>query len=169
MNKLTIDTSKTKVMLFGSRHRIKNVNKPEIYLNDIQLQVVPTYRYLGVNLDQTVNYKYHLESLINIISFKLYLFSKVRRFLNEKSAVIVYKTMLLPFFDYCDIVYMFSGVKELRKLDRHHYRGKRICINNSLNIDDTELHNLCNVSDLENRRRVRLRNYMFKNKKKLYH
>ena len=60
---------------------------------------------------------------------------------------------------------MFSGVKELRKLDRHNYRGKRICINNSLNIDDTELHNLCNVSDLETGRTVRLRNYMFKNNK----
>ena len=85
MNKLTINTSKTKVMLFGSRHRIKNVNKPEIYLNDVQLQVVPTYRYLGVNLDQTLNFKYHLESLINIISFKLYLFSKVRRFLTPST------------------------------------------------------------------------------------
>ena len=167
INALTINTSKTKTMLFGSRNKIKNSYKPDLSLYNEHLQMVPTYKYLGVNLDQTLNFKYHLESLVNNISFKLYMFSKVRRFLNEKCAIIIYKTMLMPFFDYCDVVYMYSGQNELKKLNRHHLRGMRISVNNGYQLEDEELYVKCNLSKLEIRRIVHLRNFMFnlKNKK----
>ena len=123
------------------------------------------YTYLGVHLDQTLNFKYHLESVINNITFKLYLFSKIRRFMNEKSAVIVYKTMLMPFFDYCDIVYMFSCPNELQKLNRHHLRGMKLSLIGGNHMDEHELYIKCNLSNLDARRNVHLRNYMFKIKK----
>ena len=162
INALTINTNKTKTMLFGSRNRIKNVCKPELYINNEQLQVVPTYKYLGINLDQTLNFKYHLDTVINNISFKLYLFSKVRRFINEKCALTIYKTMLMPFFDYCDIIYMFSCSNELQKLNRHHIRGMKLCLNGGYLMNENELHTKCNLSELKFRRTAHLRNYMFK-------
>ena len=165
INALTINTNKTKTMLFGSRNRIKNAYKPSLYIKNDQLQLVPTYKYLGINLDQTLNFKYHLDSLINNITFKLYMFSNVRRFLNEKSAITVYKTMLMPFFDYCDVVYMFSCSCELQKLDRHHIRGMRTCLDGGNNIEENDRFIKCNVSKLGNRRSVHLRNFMFKFKK----
>ena len=94
------------------------------------------FQHLGFSLDQTLNFKHHLELLINNISFKLYLFSKVRRFLNEKCAIIIYKTMILPFYDYCDIIYMFSNNPELRKMDRQHLRVMRICLDNGFNMEE---------------------------------
>ena len=139
INALTINTNKTKTMLFESRNKIKNACKPELYINNELLQIVPTYKYLGVNLDQTLNFKYYLESLINNISFKLYMFSKIRRFLNEKCAVTVYKSMLMPFFDYCDIIYMYSGQYELQKLNRPHIRGMKISLNGGYLFDENEL------------------------------
>ena len=133
-----------------------------LFINNEQLQFVPTFKYLGINLDQTLNFKYHMETLINNITFKLYLFSKIRRYLNEKCAITVYKAMLIPFFDYCDILYMFSCSIELQKLDRHHKRGMKISIINSHLLNDDELHKKCNLSELDIRRRVHLRNYMYK-------
>ena len=114
---------------------------------------------MGVNLDQTLNFKYHLESVINNVTFKLYLFSKIRTFLNEKCAITVYKIMLMPFFDYCDIIYMFTGSNELRKLNRHHIRGINICISNR-NIVNENCN--CNLAEMDIRRRVHLRNFMCK-------
>ena len=165
INALTINTSKTKTMLFGSRIKIKNSYKPELYSNKELLQVVPTYKYLGVNLDQTLNFKYHLECLVSNITFKLYMFSKIRRFFNEKCAITVYKSMLMPFFDYCDIVYMFSGQNELNKLNRHHLRGMRISLYGGYMLNENELHVKCNLSTLNVRRQVHLRNFMYKVKK----
>ena len=162
INALTINTSKTKTMLFGSRNKLKNCQKPELFINDEILQNVPTFKYLGINLDQTLSLKYYLECLTSNITFKLYMFNKILRFLNEKCAVIVYKTMIMPFFDYCDIVYMYSGQNDLQKLNRHHIRGMKICLYGGFMLDECELYAKCNLSELNVRRQVHLRNYMFK-------
>ena len=111
INALTINTNKTKTIVFGSKNKIKNCSKPELYINNEILQTVPTYKYLRVNLDQTLNFKYHLECLISNITFKLYMFNKIRSILNEKCALTVYKTIVMPFFDYCDIAYNVLGSK----------------------------------------------------------
>ena len=105
-----------------------------------------------------------MKNLVNQISHKLYIFSKIRRFFSNKAALNVYKTMILPYFDYGDVVFMFSSESMLKKLDRLHLRGLRISenINNSFPKDD--LLELCNISSLCNRRLVHLRNFMFNRK-----
>ena len=164
-NKLTINTKKTKLMVFGSRYNIKNTTKDlDISINNEILQSVPTYKYLGISLDQTLSYNYHLKNVVNSISHKLYVFSKIRRFFNIKSATTVYKTMILPYFDYGDAILMFSNGKLLRKLDRLHFRGLRIITKADNNISESELLIQCNISNLENRRLVHLRNFMFNRK-----
>ena len=69
-------------MVLGTRNKINKIDNIEILVNGQNLQLVPTYKYLGFNLDQTLNSKYHLGTITDNISFKLDLFSKVRRFFN---------------------------------------------------------------------------------------
>ena len=73
---------------------------------------------------------------------------------------------LLPYFDYCDVAFMFSKAYELEKLNRLHERGMRISLKNGYNLDKKELFKLCKLSNLDTRRHVHLRNYMFNNKNK---
>ena len=61
---------------------------------------------------------------------------------------------------------MYSNIPEIRKLDNQHIRGIKICYKIQGKIDNVELYNLANVSDLLGRRKVHLRNVMFKNKDK---
>ena len=164
INQLSINTKKTKIMTFGTRHMIKNANNIEIYIEKEKLQSVPTYKYLGIHLDQTLNYEYHMKNVLKIISSKLYVFSKIRRFLSEKAALDVYKTMILPYFDYGDVIFMFSNENLLNKMDRLHLRGLKISKKITTSINDDELLNSCNISNLKNRRIVHLRNFMFNRK-----
>ena len=113
-------------MTFGSRNRVKKVKEITIKIKDEKLGHVPTYKYLGINLEQTLNYRCHTENLLKLINHKLYMFSKIRRYLNVQSAVTIYKTMILPYFDYGDIIYMSSNSPEIKKLDKNHIRGIRI-------------------------------------------
>ena len=164
INQLTINTKKNKVMIFGSRYNIKKTNNVEINIEDEILQIVPTYKYLGIFMDQNLNFNYHLKNVINSISHKLYVFSKIRRYLSEKSAFIVYKSMVLPYFDYGDVVFMFSNKNLLNKMDRLHKRGLKISTKTLTHVSDVELFNYCNISNLGNRRIVHLRNFLFNRK-----
>ena len=69
-NALTINTKKSKIMAFGSKNKIKNFKNINIMINNETLSNTPTYKYLGVHLDQTLNYKYHLDNLSNVINHK---------------------------------------------------------------------------------------------------
>ena len=74
--------------------------------------------------------------------------------------------MIFPYFDYCDVTFMFSKACELTKLNRLHKRGMRISLKNSNNLSEKDLFNKSKLSNLDTRQHVHLRNYMFNNKYK---
>ena len=153
-------------MTFGSKNKIKKAKNINIKIGNETLGNVPTYKYLGIHLDQTLNYKYHSENLLKLINHKLYMFSKISKYLNVTSAITVYKTMILPYFDYGDIIYLSANIPQIRKLDKNHIRGLRISFKVQGKIEDNELFMLAKISNLDNRRIVHLRNFMYRNKKK---
>ena len=59
---------------------------------------------------------------------------------------------------------MYSSDYLLKKMDRLHKRGLKISMKMFDHIEDVELFNYCNISDLGNRRIVHLRNVLFNRK-----
>ena len=161
-----MNVKKTKVMAFGSKNNIKKDKGKNLVLNGEKISFVPNFKFLGVFLDQTLNFRHHLDTLINTINFKLYLLSKIRKYLNDKCALTIYKSMVIPYFDYADIIYMYSNNPDLKKLDRAHLRGLRICLKIQGKLEDVDIYKLGNISSLDNRRIVHSRNFMYKNKGK---
>ena len=53
-----------KVMSFGSRNKIKKSGINIIKVNDEILGNVPTYKYLGIHLDQLLNFEHHTDKLL---------------------------------------------------------------------------------------------------------
>ena len=51
-------------------------------------------------------------------------------------------------------------------MDKQHFRGLRICLKTQGRTDKNEILNQAKISNLENRRKVHLRNFMFRNKHK---
>ena len=74
--------------------------------------------------------------------------------------------MILPYFDYSDVIYSNSKIPEITKIDKQHFRGLRICLKTQGKIDKNEILNQAKISNLENRRKEHLRNFMFRNKSK---
>ena len=67
-NKLTINISKTKCMLLGTKHNIKKTRYHPLCINNINLEYVLSYRYLGITIDQTLSFNLNLNQLIKTIS-----------------------------------------------------------------------------------------------------
>ena len=72
--------------------------------------------------------------------------------------------MVIPYFDYADVIYMYSNNPDIKKLDRAHIRGLRICLRIQGEMTDVNIFNRGNISSLNNRRIVHSRNFMYKNK-----
>ena len=104
-NKLTLNANKTKQMVFCTRNMVKKAKNVQLPVRCLPLQTVPTCKYLGRSLDSTLTLNYHVKNVSNMISYKAILLGKIRKFLTEKVALKIYKSMILPYFDYGDVIY----------------------------------------------------------------
>ena len=163
-NHLTLNVSKTKFVVFGTKQRTKRVDNIELFLNDSRLFKEPYYKYLGILLDSSLSYKQHMEQCAKIVSHKIYLLSKIRKWITEDTAVFIYKSMIAPILDYGDIIYMGGLSANLSKLQRLQNRALRICLNIHHYLPTILLHQQTKVPNLVTRRSSNLKKYMFKQK-----
>ena len=80
--KLSLNINKTKCMLFGSRECLKHTRCPRLYINNICLDIVHQYKYLGVILDSPLTFNKHLKDrhgwLRAVLEQCIYLWDYVR-------------------------------------------------------------------------------------------
>ena len=162
LNALTINTGKTKTMVFGTSKRVKAVGKFWLKVEGVELQQVPSYKYLGMTLDSSLNYKLHLANVVRTVSYKLYLLSRVRRYLTESSALLIYKTMIVPYMDYADVIYQQANAEDLDKIQRLQNRALKLCLRVAPRRETEIIHRTAKVPLLVNRRRSHVCNFMYK-------
>ena len=164
VNVLTINASKTKVMAFGSRSKVKKCKNLDIRIAGEKLKLVPSFKYLGLTLDSTLNYGQHIATVIKLITYKMTLLAKLKKYLKDDSALQIYKSMLLPYFDYADIIFHKANTKEVGKLQTLQNKCLRICLGRERRFDTNRAHKLAKVPFLEDRRTAHACNFMFKRK-----
>ena len=160
-NQLTINLKKTKVMLFGTRNMLKNCKKGDTVMNDCKIQYVNHFNYLGIKLDRTLTFEMHACETIRMVAHKLYLLSRVRKYINIQQAITIYRSMIVPYFDYGDIFLSNINLKTIDKLQKLQNRALRICLALDGRSNVNELHNICNINKLSHRRHVHLLNFSF--------
>ena len=160
-NKLSLNVKKTKLMAFGTQHKVKKSKSVKMSIDGKFLQQVPTYKNLGIVLDSTLTYRYHVNSVIHSVLYKTNVLSQIRKFLTEPVALEIYKTMILPYFDYGDVIYTTANLDGLDKLQRLQNRCLKICenVHNRYNAD--ALHQLTNCPKLSDRRCTHVNNFMY--------
>ena len=162
MNKVTINTTKTKAMNFGTRQKLKaNKCQTKLMLNNDQVKLVPTFRYLGVLLDNCLTFSKHISKIIKSVSHKLYLLNKIRPHLTESASINLYKAMILPYFDYADVIYDGASNTHLKQLQNIQNRALRLCLKERQALSISDLHNKCKLGTLQNRRQAHLLNLIF--------
>ena len=139
-NKLSLNASKTKQMVFGTRSMVKKAKNIRLMVEGVALQVVPSYKYLGVTLDSTLSFNIHVKNVTTMVSYKAILLGKIRKYLQEDVALRIYKSMILPYFDYGDVIYGKSNQDSLDKLQRLQNKCLRICKGYNIRHDTVDIH-----------------------------
>ena len=157
-NKLTINCKKTKFCLFGMRSSIKKSKTQDmkLSLSDQILEPVCSYKYIGLILDEHLTYNKHIKEMNRQVSHKLYLLSKIRRYITVDACINIFKTMVLSLIEYCDIVYSGTTQRNLNYIDKLFYRGLRICLHTNNYISRGDLCKDCKIAPLDKRRMAHL-------------
>ena len=161
VNKLSLNANKTKLMPVGTRFKVKKARLAEVTMKGVKLQLVPTYKYLGFILDTTLSFNSYVNSVIKLVAYKANLLSKIRRYLTESTALKIYKSMIVPYFDYGDVIYNTANSEGLDKLQRLQNRCLKICKEFNMRFDTDNLHAITGMPKLADRRICHINNFMY--------
>ena len=104
VNKLSLNISKTNVLLFNIRNKNRNINL-DLNINNIKVKQVSEIKLLGVIIDCKLNWKLQLNYVSSQLSRTIAILHKVKNKLKLKSLIILYNALLLSHLNYCSNIW----------------------------------------------------------------
>ena len=65
---------------------------------------VDTFKYLGVKLDPKLSFSHHVNYIKSKTISKIKILKRVRSLIDRDTSITLYKSLILPHFDYCSVV-----------------------------------------------------------------
>ena len=121
----------------------------------------PLNKYLDITLDPTLTFNHHVTTVIKTVLHKMTLLSKMKCYLTKDVATLIYKSMLLPYFDYVDVIYAHTIANNFNKLRRLQNRCLKICLGSDRRFSTDRAHQLTSTPILEDRRKAHILNFMY--------
>ena len=163
-SKLSLNCDKTVSMLFGSHKMLKRCNRLRLQVNGNAILHVESTKYLGMLLDPSLKWNLHIDKICTRISKLVRLLSRLRHTINSSNLKIVYNALILPIFDYGDVLYGTASSKYIDSLQKLQNRACRIILGVSpySHMPVRELHARLGWKSLETRRCYHLNTMVFK-------
>ena len=125
LNKLFINYSKSSYLIFN---RTKLHHKFHITIDNKELQHNTSTKYLGVIIDDKLNWKPHITQLTSKLSRNCYALTKLKAYVDEPTLKTVYYGLIYPHIQYCISSYGNTAASNLESIIKLHKRVIRnIC------------------------------------------
>ena len=104
-NKLSLNVTKTELMIIGSRQRLNaQCEEINISIDDRTIKRVDRTKSLGLTIDAQLSWSKHVDEISKKVSSAIGALKRVRPFIPTDVAVQIYNA-LIPHFDYCSPVW----------------------------------------------------------------
>ena len=133
-NKLALNISKTKYMVFHTSNRA--VKYPNLKINNTYIEHVYEFNFLGVIFNSHMNWNTHINYIASKISRTVGILYRFKDIYPQSVLLTLYNTLILPHFHYCLLLWG-SSIKENHPLHMLQKKAVRI-IDNSHYIAHTE-------------------------------
>ena len=134
-NKLSLNVEKTHSMLISTKQKqnsIKSQNKDlDLKIRDNDLEVVKKTKYLGVQIDSSLNWKEQIKAVSSKVSRAVGFLRHAKSFLPKETLQTLYTGIVEPHFRYCCSVWGCAALTEINQLQKLQNRAARIITNSS--------------------------------------
>ena len=116
VNKLSLNLKKTKFMVFKPSQKRVSYDI-QLLINDYKLDQVKETVFLGVILDENLNWKSEISHVANKVSKSIGIIRKSNFYLSTKSLRTLYFSLVYPYFFYCNLVWASTYKSNLVRLE----------------------------------------------------
>ena len=117
-NKLSLNTDKTKYILFHKTRQSDNLplKLPDLTINSSKIEQCSSIKFLGVIIDENLSWKQHIEYLECKISRVIGIIYKSRYYLNKSCLKSIYFALVHSHLSYANIAWGSNTNERLKKL-----------------------------------------------------
>ena len=99
-NKLKLNIDKTKIVCFRNKNKTFNKDDFEVKIDDKQLEIVDSIKFLGLMIDCHLTWEKHCHNVANKISRTTGIIGRVKNFLPAPALRIIYDSLLMSHVQY---------------------------------------------------------------------
>ena len=101
-NFLSLNVSKTYTQHYTTR---SSDFKLDIKINNMAVKESDSVRYLGVIIDKNLKFTKHIDHISSIIGRNIGIISRIRFCVDKRTAHLLYNTLILPYLNYCCMIW----------------------------------------------------------------
>ena len=164
VNKLSLNIAKTEFMLIGSRQRLATTidHSLTVQIKGHEIDGVPHTKSLGVYIDRNLSWSKHVNETAKIVSSGIGALKRLRPFICEDTAILLYRALIEPYFDYCCPVWGGLSNELADKLQKLQNRAIRVITKSDYYSSADALRGKLGWDDLCTRRKKQKLKLMFK-------
>ena len=111
-NKLSLNVSKTKFMVFHTSQR--NIEYPKLKIGNNDIERVDQFNFLGIILNYNLTWNNHIDHISKKIARVIGIMYRLKHIYPQSVLQMLYNTLIVPHFTYCLLVWgsnIFEGHK----------------------------------------------------------
>ena len=144
-NLLTLNTDKSYFCIFRTIQN-HNINLPnEIKFNDKSIKRASTIKYLGITLDEFLNWNEHITCTIKSLNSLFSVFYNIRRYLTIEHIRVIYYTMIYSRIKYGICAYGFAKKENMDKVQILQNKLLKVLLEMEWRTPTNELHNKMDI------------------------
>ena len=154
---------KTKCLIVDLQNDTTNYPKPK--LNGQPLDQVDSYNYLGVSIDSKLEFDQFLREKYGKVHCRVNQLSKMRKYIDCNTALLIYKQMILSLSYYADFMIKSGPALEISCLVKLHEWAVKVIDNNQHELSVKDLMNHYRLQPLSDRQDEHTLSIMYRQSK----
>ena len=167
-NKLSLNLNKTHCMLFTlSAHTY--AQPIPIVIDGTSIQRVQNTKFLGVHIDDKLNWSNHINHIASKLSRSIGILHKVKHNLTRQTLIMLYYSLIYPYLTYCHLIWGKAASIHLSRLIRLQKKALRIICKAQYNAHTEPLFKVCRIIKLPDLYTYLLSLFIFKHLNGKFH
>lgn len=166
-NKLSLNVKKTNFILFGRKRIISstvNSQKFQLIIDGNVLDRVDCTKFLGVIIDEKLNWYKHIDHISLKISRALGILNRIKNVMPHNVLLMIYNTLISPYLTYCNIIWCCAKPTLIKKMVVLQKRAVRLITRSSYRTSTGPLFRRLKLLRLMDIHKFQISLFMFKYK-----